>query len=197
MRQRSRHCNARRRPRPGDERGAVVVEAAIILPVLLLFVLGIIEWGLVFKDLQTVYSATRIGARTASAEPRQSTYPSDVASAVSSGLNAIPQGAWRELWVYKAQPSGMPIGDSGSFATCDTCVRFTWDNTGKTWTQVQNTWPATGTGSQNACAGSPDSLGVYIKVQHDMFTAMFGTSKTLADHTVIRLEPMPSGSCTG
>jgi hypothetical protein len=180
-----------------NETGALAVEAALIFPVMVLILFGIIEFSLVFKDLQTTYSATRVGARTASAEPRQSSYASDVANAVTTGMGAIPAGQWRELWVYKAMADGMP--DSGSFSSCTTCVRFMWDNTAHAWSKVQDTWPATGPGSQQACtAGSgPDSLGVYVKVLHPMLTPMFGTTKLLTDHTVTRLEPMPSGSCSG
>ena len=49
------------------------------MPVVLLIVFGIIEFGLAFKDSLSVSSSTRAGARTASAE---------------------------ELWVYRAMPDG-------------------------------------------------------------------------------------------
>lgn len=174
-----------------------MVEAALIFPLMVLILFGVIEFSLVFKDLQTTYSATRSGARTASAEPRQPSYAADVATAVATGLGAIPSSNWQEVWVYKAAPNGLP--DSGSFASCATCVRFTWNDATRVWTRVQDTWPATGPGSQQACStgSGPDSLGVYIKVAHPMITPMFGSTRTLTDHTVTRLEPMPSGSCSG
>ena len=42
------------RAQPRDDRGAVLVEAAFILPVVILIVFGIIEFGLAFKDTLTV-----------------------------------------------------------------------------------------------------------------------------------------------
>src|SRR3979411_162779 len=80
-----------------DESGAVMVEAAIIFPLLMLLLFGIVEFGILFKNVQTVYSATRSGARTASAEPRQASYATDVASAVTTGLGSVPTKEWREL----------------------------------------------------------------------------------------------------
>ena len=189
-----------RRPRVGararNERGAILVEAAFVLPVMILFVMAIIDFGLAFKDLQTVFTATRVGARTASAEPRQFGYATDVVNAVKSSLSAIPSGGWQEIWVYKAAADGKP--DSGNFTSCTTCVRFHWD--GANWIKDQDNWPASGPGSQNACGGvspGPDSLGVYLKVRHDMLTGFFGSTKTLTDNTVVRLEPLPISSCSG
>jgi hypothetical protein len=184
------------RARARNERGAILVEAAFVLPVMILFVMAIIEFGLAFKDLQTVFSATRVGARTASAEPRQFGYANDVAAAVKTSLSAIPSGQWQELWVYKARSDGKP--DTGNFTSCTTCVRYHWD--GANWIKDQDTWPASGTGSQFACGGvspGPDALGVYLKVRHDMLTGFFGSTKTLTDNTVVRLEPLPASSCQG
>ncbi|MEZ5165757.1 MAG: pilus assembly protein [Acidimicrobiales bacterium] len=71
----------RKRPRPrvdrrdgsaGDpptgrgERGATLVESAIITPVLMLFVFAIFEFGFAFRDYLTVANVTRDGAREAS-----------------------------------------------------------------------------------------------------------------------------------
>ena len=190
------HCRPKARPRARNERGAILVEAAFVLPVMILFVMAIIEFGLAFKDLQTVFTATRVGARTASAEPRQFGYANDVAAAVKTSLSAIPSGQWQELWVYKARADGKP--DTGNFTSCTTCVRYHWD--GANWIKDQDTWPASGTGSQYACGGvspGPDAAGVYLKVRHDMLTGFFGSTKTLTDNTVVRLEPLPASSCQG
>ncbi len=46
-----------------NDKGATAVEFAIILPVLLLFVFGIIEWGLYMYNRQVITNAAREGAR--------------------------------------------------------------------------------------------------------------------------------------
>jgi hypothetical protein len=49
----------------GADRGAVAVEFALILPVLLLIVIGTIEFGRVYSQLQVYNGAAREGARCA------------------------------------------------------------------------------------------------------------------------------------
>ena len=46
-----------------NERGAVAAEFAILLPVLLLIVFGIIEFGMMMYGREVVTNATREGAR--------------------------------------------------------------------------------------------------------------------------------------
>lgn len=53
---------ARRRPK---DRGAVLVEFALILPVLVLLLFGIAEYGIAFNNLNSLRQGTREGARQA------------------------------------------------------------------------------------------------------------------------------------
>lgn len=60
MRERSRRLRC--------ERGAVAVEFALILPVLLLIVMGTIEFGRVYSQFQVFNGAAREGARCAAVQ---------------------------------------------------------------------------------------------------------------------------------
>jgi len=51
---------------PSRRRGATLVEAAFVLPVLLVILLGILEFGWYARNQLTVANATREGARAAS-----------------------------------------------------------------------------------------------------------------------------------
>jgi hypothetical protein len=53
------------RHRRGGERGAALVEFAIIAPVFFLLVFGIIDFGATFNDMQSVRQGAREGAREA------------------------------------------------------------------------------------------------------------------------------------
>jgi Flp pilus assembly protein TadG len=54
-----------RNPGRWYRRGTMVVEAAIVFPVLLLLTLGAIEYGWLFYNIQQITNAARQGARTA------------------------------------------------------------------------------------------------------------------------------------
>ena len=184
-----------------DDRGAVLVEAAFVLPVVIVLLFGIIEFGLAFKDALTVSSATRAGARTATALSKQLNYQTSTGQAVSGVLrNIIPSQQIQVLTIYKADPTtGDPI--NGSFETCTTCYIYTWNpafvNTDGSlggWVQSGGTgWAAT---AQNACGDTAhtDYIGIYVRVRHPYITKLFGNSITLKDHSVMRLEPIPSAS---
>ena len=51
--------------RLGSERGAVAVEFALVVPLLLVVVFAVIQFGIVYNDYVTLTDATRAGARKA------------------------------------------------------------------------------------------------------------------------------------
>lgn len=53
-------------PRHGDERGAAAVEFALILPLLVMLVFGIVQFSIVYNRTQGLHAAAREGARLAS-----------------------------------------------------------------------------------------------------------------------------------
>lgn len=59
--------SSRRQPAGRRQRGQSLVEFALILPVILMLLLGLVEFGFVFVHHQGLEYATREGARTASA----------------------------------------------------------------------------------------------------------------------------------
>jgi hypothetical protein len=184
----------RRRARGED--GAVLIEAAFVLPVLVLVVFGIIEFGFAFKDAQTVTSATRTGARVGATLARQAS-PNDYLTAVKAAVqgalkNNIGDSQIQYLTVYKAnQTTGQPVS-GGGFEGCSTdCARFTFS--GGTWVSDGGTaWAPT---DMKACGsvGHTDYLGVYVRAKHQNFTPILGNSITIKDHTVMRLEPVVVG----
>jgi hypothetical protein len=179
-----------------DERGVAAVEAAIITPLFLLLVFGIIEFGLAFKDQLAVTSAVRAGARIASAEPRSANFATDAAAQVAREGSALNMNDVKALWVYQADDSGHPEGSGGSFGSCATnCVQFAWNSSAGTFVQTGGAWdPLT----QDACEGTQDSVGVYLSFNHPGVTQAFFTSLGLSSYTVMRFEPIPvmqTGGC--
>jgi Flp pilus assembly protein TadG len=64
----------KRRNRAHDDNGQTMVEFILVLPVLLIVLFGIVQFGITFKDYVTLTDAVRAGARTA-AVSRISTDP--------------------------------------------------------------------------------------------------------------------------
>lgn len=168
------------------------MEAAFILPVLLLIVFGIIEFGQVFQKSLTMSDATRSGARLGAAQPRQDGYHDDIAIAVRETLRAGMNGQQVEyLSIFKADPvTGEPV-DGDSPEECSTCYRYTWDQTTQDWDPI--TGPSWAAVTQSACGdvGDTDYLGVYVRGRHDMSTSFLPGTITVKEQTVMRLEPLP------
>lgn len=69
------------------QRGAVMVEMALILPVLIILVFGIIQFGLALNRYQAFQAAAREGARVGSLE---NTTGGQIDQAVTDALTGIP-----------------------------------------------------------------------------------------------------------
>ncbi|HLI55396.1 MAG TPA: TadE/TadG family type IV pilus assembly protein, partial [Actinomycetota bacterium] len=140
------------------------MEAALIIPILLAVSLGLVEYGLVFQEVLNLASVTRSAARLATAEPRTSAsnphqYADDGAAAAAAALDDINPTEIQQLWIYKADANGLPIDNQANSPThgftsyCKTCWIYSWSPATRSWTLTSygNGWPATGTGSQDAC----------------------------------------------
>jgi hypothetical protein len=183
------------------ERGAALVEAAILMPVVLLIVFGAIEFSSLYKDAATLSSSARAGGRVASAEPRVPSMAADAAAAVGTALSSLPASGPLEMWVYEANAAGYPGSGSGFSSCSGHCVSMTWNPATKSFDVPRSAadgswWPAA---SQDVCPGTNSTwsrVGIYVHAKHAFVTNLFGASKTLSSHSVFRLEPVPSTQCS-
>jgi hypothetical protein len=72
---------------PSRERGASAVEFALVAPLLILLVFGIVEFGITYNRQQGLHAAAREGARIASLPQ---TTASDVHGRVLDALDGVP-----------------------------------------------------------------------------------------------------------
>lgn len=182
------------------ERGAALVEAAVIIPLVVLLTFGTIEYGFAFNEQGTVHNATRNAARAASTQPDASAaaFEASATNALDPALQNLSNGTPLEAWIYKAVES--PVG-SGIYvrpASCSTnCRTYSgWD--GATFVNVTgDAWDAA---ERGACAGATDRVGVYVRVEHDFLTglpltASASNSLILTSNTIMALEPSPLSPC--
>jgi hypothetical protein len=183
-----------RRARTDD--GVTVVEAAFVLPVVLIVFFAIIEFGLLFSSIATTSSSSRDGARFGSANfavaSDKQVAANKIRDEVQSSLSARtgldePQ----ILWVYKATASGTPTG--GSFASCPTdCFKYTWDTATKAFVTQTGSTPWS---SPDACGATIEQIGVFIQLKHTLVSGFFQPNRIVQEHTVSRLEPIPLDQC--
>jgi Flp pilus assembly protein TadG len=176
-----------------EERGSVIVEAAIIVPLLIMLTFGAIEYGLAFRDSASIASSTRAGARIASALTGDDTLAAEASGSVKTSLTDMTNTKPQMLVIFRANSNGDLFG-GGSYTTCTDCFRYNWVNGAWSGPVNPDLWTAAEQ-KADACNGTLPSVGVYVKAQHTFLTALFGTTKTIDHKTVMRLEPIASGQC--
>jgi len=211
---------SRRRPR--DERGAVALEAALTLPILLIVLLGIIEFTFLMRDHAVVVSDTRMAARIAStgadagkgecasgadAPPcvpdNVPALAQEAADAIQRSGSAMPVNQIEYLLVYKANPDGFPGTMTSMPTSCAgvaSCVMFRWRDADKRFRYNSGTWDpktisACFPGNTDPTKPQLDRVGINLVAKHQNFTGLFGSSFTLEDHTVMDFEPLPAQIC--
>ena len=191
----------RRHKRILGDRGASAVEAAIVTPVVMALLFGVIELGFVFKDYLAVAGAVRAGVRTASANPRTATFAQVAADTVAATGGAMNFSDVTQLWVYKVNTTGnKPVGQT-DFSNCTVCVQFRWDTGTQAFVpktgSLDPTWAAI---TQNACSlsiGGPlDRVGVYIQLKHDPLTGFVFQTIYISESSILSFVPFPvSAGC--
>jgi Flp pilus assembly protein TadG len=195
-------------------RGSTAVEAAIVTPVVMALIFGIIELGFVFKDYLSVAGSVRAGVRISSATPRNAAFAQSAANKVQQAGGAMNFNDVQQMWVYKVgagaatdkpcvngttTPSVTPCTARADFADCAVCVKFTWSTGTQAFVPVTGggapTWDSS---SQNACTastgGPPDRIGVYLKLRHNAFTSFVFNSVDISEASILTLEPMPKSA---
>ena len=184
-----------------SDRGATLIEAMIVVPVVLLFVLGLLEFGLASSDWLATGNATRSAGREASVSGSALTADHAILQAVRESAAAIPRGAIQEIVVFEASgpdatvPTACLIGPQHGLCNVYTAEHLSWDREEFGCDPALNPvadpdrfWcPST---RNDALSGPPDYVGVHLVVRHDFVTGLFGDAITLDESSVFRIEPV-------
>lgn len=203
----------RRRCR-GDS-GAVMAEAALVTPVFIFLVFGILEFGGSFRDYLTLNNGTQTGARRASIAANANDADWQILTTINREMAAMPQSQIQRIVVFHANgptsavPSACLSGSSGSPGSgtplwtnaCNVYVTPTWNTWVATdfgcgtvipspdrfWCPASRKYAATGTN------GPPDYVGIYIQIKHKFITGLFGPDQTMNKSSIIQIEPQTLG----
>jgi len=196
-----------------SDRGAVAVEAALVTPLILLLIVGVIELSLLMRDNVSLTSAVRNGGRTASANAGAGAggtnedgdcispcspanapmFAQLAANAIERAGSAMPKDSITDLWVYKANDEGYPGADGSKTMTCGSnCVKYKWVKAKDQFRYLSGTWTSS---TVNACTNNTDSVGIYIRAEHKFITGFFVDKLAIEDHAVFNFEPLPTLTC--
>lgn len=205
----SRRCS-------GDA-GTALLETALVAPVFIVMVFGILEFGLVYRDYLTVTDAASDSAKVGSI---QGPYPTangetadySIVKNARENLSNLDVNDVERVVVFQASPSaaGAAIDQvpetckSGSFGPNPSAKCNVYPG-GQAFLAVQagnaNYFKCGNGGAGFSCGWNPnnradgptwsdiDHLGVYIKVNHPMLTGFFGDDFTIEYAAINRLEP--------
>ena len=198
---------------PSSHRGQALVEFAVIMPVFLLLLTGMLEFGLAFSDRLTMGNATREGARIGGALATGSGSPcsgdpagvdktiiASLQNILKSGGSDVDLSHINNIKIFKATASGTQVGSyvnvwsytPGAGPDADPgpgteILDFSPSSTG---------WPAC---SRDNGSASPDSIGVSIDYQYQLKTPLAfligflggsqGSTLHIVDTTVMALNP--------
>jgi hypothetical protein len=190
-----------RRRRHGHAAQALV-EFAVVLPVFLLILLGMVEFGFVFSNHITMEYATREGARMGAGLANGSVafdckdVDDQVIAAVQRVLTAsgsqVEVGQVGEIRIYESNPSGQEAGPAnvwtpGKGPKVDG-VHLLFQKSSGDWDACSR---------NNAGFGRTDSIGVSLVYDYRFVTpvgsvlGLVGTpALTMSDRTVMALNPV-------
>lgn len=166
------------------------METALVSMLLITILYGVAETSFLYRDALVVSSASRAGARMAASLPRDSGFATTSATQVGGALGDLDKSRVAAVWVFKANAAGLP--DSGGFSSCGACVKFKGTAAGLV-ADGPSGWSAS---TQNACAGTQDTVGVYVQYRYPSRLGFFFPNKYVTESTVMRLEPQDkAGPC--
>jgi hypothetical protein len=176
------HLNFKRRQ--GRERGATLVEAAIVLPLLLVVLMAIVEFGLAFKDNLSVGHGAREGARAGAAFGNDSHANYLILREVEGVLASISVSEGLRVQIYN------PVSHQGDFYTyhqgfalgCDWNPCPDPDNSQY---QVPSWLPA----DRDVSAPFTDRIAVRIDYTHHWLTNFFFTDTDFTKDVDFQIEP--------
>lgn len=179
-----------------------MVEMAIILPLLVLLVFGIVEFGLLFSEKLTIASAASSSARTGATMGRDQYADIRILEALEAGLfDQVDTSVLISVQIFRANPvtGSKIVADVNSYSFIGG-VSCKWDPCpdpdipggpffgGSWWPKFRNT-------TLNPGGGGLDVLGIEVEYFHTSVTDLIpGLETNFTERALVRLEPDTFGT---
>ncbi len=180
----------------------MLVESAIITPILLLFIFAIFEFGFAFRNYLGVSNVVRDAAREASVAGNNGDADYRMLRAIERAAAALPDNALEIIVIFEATGpnANVPSGCKSGTASVGVCNVYTSSSLLLDDTQFGcQTTPIDPINSldrfwcpydREVSAGAGlDYVGVYVRSTHDYVTGFFGNSVTFEDQMILKVEP--------
>ncbi|MCP3855073.1 MAG: pilus assembly protein [Actinomycetia bacterium] len=200
----SLRAEVRARRLRGDE-GVALVELALFAPFLIFMVMGMMEFGLMWRDSITVTNSARAGARIGSNAADDNLADYSVVLNVAGALSDISPGDVRKLVIYEASGPNGQVPASCLTSSGPTCNLYTFPASaslleadfgadGCVGGDPDDGWCPDDRDNTQVSTGAGDYLGVYVEVYRGYTTGLFpGGGLTLTDTAVMKIEPRYAG----
>jgi len=173
--------------RRGHERGATLIEASLVMPIMIMIMIGTMELGLAFKDYLTVSFAGREAARVGALAGNDSDADCHIITAAMDGLGGRTQNLVG-IQIFQADPDtgARLIGKTNTWVLAGTDPY----DCANDWT-ITEKWPATTRETAFGPTSELDIIGVRIGYTHNWITGFppFNGSFMVDEQTITRMEP--------
>lgn len=181
------------------ERGAVMVEMAIVVPIFVLLAFGMLEFGLAFKDKLSMAHAVNQATRNATVLGTEPVADIEILRAFEAGMTgATGLNTVTHVDIFKADVDGNPVAWD----------RYVPDGTTCGWSPCPDpdgAFAGYGVPSgyppscrDNDLEGGVDTIGVQVRYTHSWVTGVLGFSAQTWHETARgRIEPAVLGAAGG
>jgi len=178
--------------RPKDERGAAVVETALVVSLLIMLALGAVEYGLAFREWLGLAASAREGARVgASAGP---TTDGDclILESVAAALFSTTGAEVLRVDVSDFNAATQTTGSTNSYRPFDPATDDPTNLKCGTWFRSAYAWPE---GTRDNSGEDRDWLATRVVYRHTWTTDFLWWTGTVdwQSRSVMRLEPVNYG----
>jgi hypothetical protein len=191
---------------PGEKTlGQAMVEFALMLPLVIMLAVGLLEFGMLFKDHVAIHYASREGARVGAAASRVPTADCSILAAISTTLQTVPYDDVVQAIIYRVDPNtnGECLLENGAcprmrYARLSEIGNMSQCDPPRSWSLLPVTggdvdWPPDGSPGRNNDDTNPDSIGVTVEFNHRFFfnyvPGADSTSVIIRDTTITQIEP--------
>lgn len=186
--------NPTRRHPERSERGAAMVEFAIVVPLIVMLVFGALEFGLAFKARLSYSHAVAGAARIGSVVGTDDEADFAILQAVEAGLSgAVDPSSIDQVVIYKANADGS-MSLSRNYYSYNPVTACKWDPCPDPDNFVAygspGNWPPSA--RVTTLIPQPDVIGVQIQFTHEWVTnvlPMMSSPAHWADDARMRMEP--------